>query len=118
MNTTDQHERHGSASVLRPVFSIDPRPTYPAPRNQEGTVTVLAEAATRTEETHMAHPPVGEGVLSLLPIPLATGTTVLGESGQPVRIEKVEILVTDENGRETKIPLDLRLNGWWGPAPQ
>ena len=63
----------------------------------------------------MATPP-GEDVLVLPPIPLATGDLLEPDgNGQPVRITKVEFVVSTEDGGERRIPLIHRHGAWWAP---
>jgi hypothetical protein len=63
----------------------------------------------------MAESP-GEDVLVVPPIPLATGQVLEPEDdGPPVRITKVEVVVSTEDGNELRIPLVLRHGAWWAP---
>ena len=63
----------------------------------------------------MAEPPA-EDVLVLPPIPLATGSLLEPEDdGAPVRITKLEFVVSTEDGEELRIPLVLRHGAWWAP---
>jgi hypothetical protein len=63
----------------------------------------------------MAEQP-GEDVLVVPPIPLATGQLLEPEDdGPPVRITKVEVVVSTEDGNELRIPLVLRHGAWWAP---
>ena len=63
----------------------------------------------------MAESP-GEDVLVVPPIPLATGQVLAPEDdGPPVRITKVEVVVSTEDGNELRIPLVLRHGAWWAP---
>jgi hypothetical protein len=63
----------------------------------------------------MAEPP-GEDVLVLPPIPLATGRLLEPEEdGEPVRITKVEFVVSTEDGGELRIPLVHHHGAWWAP---
>jgi hypothetical protein len=63
----------------------------------------------------MAEPP-GEDVLVLPPIPLATGRLLEPEEdGEPVRITKVEFVVSTEDGQELRIPLVHHHGAWWAP---
>jgi hypothetical protein len=64
----------------------------------------------------MAEPP-GEDVLVLPPIPLASGQLLEPEDpdGDPVRITKVEFVVSTEDGGELRIPLVNRHGAWWAP---
>ena len=58
----------------------------------------------------------GEDVLVVPPIPLATGQVLEPEDdGPPVRITKVEVVVSTEDGNELRIPLVLRHGAWWAP---
>jgi hypothetical protein len=57
-----------------------------------------------------------EDVLFLPPVPLATGRLLEPEGeGEPVRITKVEFVVSTENGDELRIPLVHRHGAWWAP---
>jgi hypothetical protein len=61
----------------------------------------------------MAEPP-GDDVLVVPPMPLATGQLLESEGdGPPVRITKVEFVVSTEDGGERRIPLVLRHGAWW-----
>jgi hypothetical protein len=64
----------------------------------------------------MAEPPA-EDVLVLPPIPLATGGLLEPEDGDgdPIRITKVEFVVSTEDGGELRIPLVHRHGAWWAP---
>jgi hypothetical protein len=63
----------------------------------------------------MAESP-GEDVLVVPPIPLATGQLLEPEDdGPPVRVTKVEVVVSTEDGKELRIPLVLRHGAWWAP---
>jgi hypothetical protein len=63
----------------------------------------------------MAESP-GEDVLVVPPIPLATGQLLEPENdGPPVRITKVEVVVSTEDGGELRILLVLRHGAWWAP---
>ena len=58
----------------------------------------------------------GEDVLVLPPIPLATGQLLeLEGDGRPVRITKLEFVVSTEDGGELRIPLVHRHGAWWAP---
>jgi hypothetical protein len=58
----------------------------------------------------------GEDVLVLPPIPLATGELLEPEGdGEPVRIIKLEFVVSTEDGGELRIPLVHRHGAWWAP---
>ena len=61
--------------------------------------------------------PHGEDVLVLPPIPLATGGLLEPENdgGTPLRITKVEFVVSTEDGGELRIPLVHRHGAWWAP---
>jgi hypothetical protein len=60
--------------------------------------------------------PSGDDVLMVPPIPLATGQLLEPEDdGPPVRITKVEVVVSTEDGGELRIPLVLRHGAWWAP---
>jgi hypothetical protein len=57
-----------------------------------------------------------EDVLVLPPIPLATGSLLEPEDdGEPVRITKLEFVVSTEDGGELRIPLVHRHGAWWAP---
>jgi hypothetical protein len=57
-----------------------------------------------------------EDVLFLPPVPLATGRLLEPEGeGEPVRITKVEFVVSTEDGDELRIPLVHRHGAWWAP---
>jgi hypothetical protein len=63
----------------------------------------------------MPEPP-SEDVLVLPPIPLATGLLLEPEDdGEPVRIVKVEFVVSTEDGGELRIPLVHHHGAWWAP---
>jgi hypothetical protein len=63
----------------------------------------------------MAESP-GEDVLVVPPIPLATGQLLEPEDdGPPVRVTKIEVVVSTEDGKELRIPLVLRHGAWWAP---
>jgi hypothetical protein len=64
----------------------------------------------------MAEPPA-EDVLVLPPIPLATGALLepADGAGGPVRITKVEFVVSTEDGGELRIPLVHHHGAWWAP---
>ena len=63
----------------------------------------------------MAEPPA-EDVLVLPPIPLATGSLLeSGDDAKPVRITKLEFVVSTEDGGELRIPLVHRHGAWWAP---
>ena len=60
--------------------------------------------------------PGEEDVLFLPPVPLATGRLREPEGeGQPVRITKLEFVVSTEDGDELRIPLVHRHGAWWAP---
>ncbi len=64
----------------------------------------------------MAEPPSGDDVLVVPPIPLASGSMLEPEDdGPPVRITKVEVVVSTEDGGELRIPLTQRHGAWWAP---
>ena len=57
-----------------------------------------------------------EDVLFMPPVPLATGNILESEDdGPPVRITKLEFVVSTEDGGELRIPLVLRHGAWWAP---
>ena len=60
--------------------------------------------------------PTGDDVLVVPPMPLATGQLLkFGGDAPPVRITKLEFVVSTEDGRELRIPLVLRHGAWWAP---
>ena len=61
--------------------------------------------------------PDEEDVLFLPPVPLATGRLLEpeGGEGEPVRITKLEFVVSTEDGDELRIPLVHRHGAWWAP---
>jgi hypothetical protein len=60
--------------------------------------------------------PGEEDVLFLPPVPLATGRMLEPDGeGEPVRIAKVEFVVSTEDGDELRIPLVHRHGAWWAP---
>ena len=60
--------------------------------------------------------PDEEDVLFLPPVPLATGRLLEPDGdGEPVRITKLEFVVSTENGDELRIPLVHRSGAWWAP---
>ncbi|MGY2064413.1 hypothetical protein [Blastococcus sp. SYSU DS0619] len=57
-----------------------------------------------------------EDLLVLPPMPLATGRLLEPEGeGSPVRITKLEFVVSTEDGGELRIPLEHRHGAWWAP---
>jgi hypothetical protein len=57
-----------------------------------------------------------EDVLVLPPMPLATGRLLEPEGdGPPVRITKLEFVISTEDGGELRIPLVHRHGAWWAP---
>jgi hypothetical protein len=63
----------------------------------------------------MAEPP-GDDVLVVPPMPLATGQLLEpADDGPPLRITKLEFVVSTEDGAELRIPLVLRHGAWWAP---
>ncbi|MGY1914555.1 hypothetical protein ABC795_03430 [Blastococcus sp. HT6-30] len=63
----------------------------------------------------MAEPP-DEDLLVLPPMPLATGRFLEPDGeGAPVRITKLEFVVSTEDGGELRIPLEHRHGAWWAP---
>ena len=57
-----------------------------------------------------------EDVLFVPPVPLATGMLLEPEDdGPPVRITKLEFVVSTEDGGELRIPLVHRHGAWWAP---
>lgn len=50
--------------------------------------------------------------LNFPPIPLASGDTVASEEGT-TGVRGIEIVITLDDGREKRLPLDYRLGGWW-----
>jgi len=60
--------------------------------------------------------PSGDDVLVVPPIPLASGSVLEPEDDGPrVRITKVEVVVSTEDGGELRIPLTQRHGAWWAP---
>ncbi|HEX2075344.1 MAG TPA: hypothetical protein VHF92_16285 [Geodermatophilus sp.] len=55
-----------------------------------------------------------EDVLALPPVPLATGQ-VIRRDGEPRRVTRVELVVSTEDGGESRIPLVHRHGAWWPP---
>jgi hypothetical protein len=63
----------------------------------------------------MAEPP-GDDVLVVPPMPLATGQVIQAAGdGSPLRITKLEFVVSTEDGGEVRIPLVHRHGAWWAP---
>ena len=63
----------------------------------------------------MAEPP-RDDVLVVPPMPLATGQLLeQADDGPPLRITKLEFVVSTEDGAELRIPLVLRHGAWWAP---
>jgi hypothetical protein len=63
----------------------------------------------------MAEPP-DEDVLFVPPVPLATGALLESEGGgPPLRITKLEFVISTEDGGELRIPLVHRHGAWWAP---
>jgi hypothetical protein len=57
-----------------------------------------------------------EDVLFVPPVPLATGALLeAADDGPPLRITKVEFVVSTEDGNELRIPLVHRHGAWWAP---
>ncbi|MGY2082633.1 hypothetical protein [Blastococcus sp. SYSU DS0539] len=57
-----------------------------------------------------------EDLLVLPPMPLATGRLLEPEGeGAPVRITRLEFVVSTEDGGELRIPLVHRHGAWWAP---
>ncbi len=57
-----------------------------------------------------------EDVLVLPPMPLATGRLLEPDGdGPPVRITRLEIVISTEDGGELRIPLVHRHGAWWAP---
>ncbi|MDP5184295.1 hypothetical protein QOZ88_16800 [Blastococcus sp. BMG 814] len=57
-----------------------------------------------------------EDLLVLPPMPLATGRLLEPDGeGPPVRITKLEFVVSTEDGGELRIPLEHRHGAWWAP---
>ena len=57
-----------------------------------------------------------EDVLVLPPMPLATGRLLEPEGDEPpVRITKLEFVISTEDGGELRIPLVHRHGAWWAP---
>ena len=63
----------------------------------------------------MAEPP-RDDVLVVPPMPLATGQVIEPpDDGPPLRITKLEFVVSTEDGGELRIPLVQRHGAWWAP---
>jgi len=63
----------------------------------------------------MAEPP-RDDVLVVPPMPLATGQVIEPpDDGPPLRITKLEFVVSTEDGSELRIPLVHRHGAWWAP---
>jgi hypothetical protein len=57
-----------------------------------------------------------EDLLVLPPMPLATGRLLEPDGeGPPVRITRLEFVVSTEDGGELRIPLEHRHGAWWAP---
>ncbi len=57
-----------------------------------------------------------EDVLFVPPVPLATGALLEpAGGGPPLRITKLEFVVSTEDGGEVRIPLVHRHGAWWAP---
>ena len=57
-----------------------------------------------------------EDVLFVPPVPLATGALLeAADDGPPLRITKLEFVVSTEDGGELRIPLVHRHGAWWAP---
>ena len=64
----------------------------------------------------MTEPPSGDDVLVVPPIPLASGSMLEPEDdGPPVRITKLELVISTEDDGELRIPLVHRHGAWWAP---
>ena len=56
-----------------------------------------------------------EDDLVLPPVPLATGASVqVGGAGR--RVSRVELVVSTEDGKELRIPLEHHHGAWWPPT--
>lgn len=56
-------------------------------------------------------------VLTLPPIPLATGELVFARGeDRPQRLDRVELVLTTELGEEVRLPLVQRHGAWWAPT--
>ena len=56
-------------------------------------------------------------LLSLPPIPLATGQLVFARGeGQPQRLTHVALVLTTEDGEEVRLPLVQQHGAWWPPT--
>jgi hypothetical protein len=56
-------------------------------------------------------------VLTLPPIPLATGELVFARGeDRPARLRRVELVLTTEVGDEVRLPLVQRHGAWWAPT--
>ena len=98
--------------VGRSGFRTDPE----APGSADAP-TVIATALDESEEMDMANLPGGGDLLTFPPIPLATGQMFADAEGKPVQITKVEVVVTSEDGTESRIPLTSLHGGWWARVP-
>ena len=49
------------------------------------------------------------------PVPLASGTRLPEPDGRSIRA--VELVVTTEDGEQTRVPLQPRHGAWWAPVP-
>jgi hypothetical protein len=57
-----------------------------------------------------------EDVLFVPPVPLATGALLeASDDGPPLRITKLEFVISTEDGGELRIPLVHRHGAWWAP---
>ena len=57
-----------------------------------------------------------EDVLFVPPVPLATGALLEPvDDGPPLRITKLEFVVSTVDGNELRIPLVPRHGAWWAP---
>jgi hypothetical protein len=55
-----------------------------------------------------------EDVLFVPPVPLATGALLeAADDGPPLRITKLEFVISTEDGGELRIPLVHRHGAWW-----
>jgi hypothetical protein len=60
--------------------------------------------------------PSGNDLLVVPPMPLATGQVIEPpDDGPPLRITKLEFVVSTEDGGELRIPLVHRHGAWWAP---
>jgi hypothetical protein len=56
-----------------------------------------------------------DSILTLAPVPLATGTVHRDDSGALVQIARIEIVLTLASGAQHTIPLQAQHGAWWAP---